>query len=162
MVAPVRNFLVKMTLRLLYPVSVVMGMVPTLLRQFRHLLQIKQILQMLFFCYNLLNSNSISTNNHVNNSEKRLVTWTPLTQLNKLQKFRRKIRSSYWPMVSFILNGSEIRTWMGNNFKQTLKTIKVPKVNLKRFSHTVRESKPSVVLQQKTVKGFSQIPPEDS
>ena len=68
----------KITLRLLYPVSVVMSIVSTLLRQFRRLLQIKKILQMPFFGYSLLDSQNVSTNNHVNNSEKSLVTWTPV------------------------------------------------------------------------------------
>ena len=39
MVAFVRNYLVKITLRLLYSISVVMTMVPMLLRQFRILAQ---------------------------------------------------------------------------------------------------------------------------
>ena len=40
----VNNFLVKMTLRLFYPLSVVAAMVPTLLRQLRRSLQIKKII----------------------------------------------------------------------------------------------------------------------
>ena len=43
-VALVRNYLVKVTLRLFKPISVVMNMVPMLLRQFRRLLQIKKII----------------------------------------------------------------------------------------------------------------------
>ena len=34
----------------------------------------------------------------------------------KLLKFHRK-KSSKWPIVSFIHNGSEITTWMGYNFR---------------------------------------------
>ena len=70
--------LVKMFFRLFYPVSVLMIMVLTLLGQFRRLLQINQTSQMFFVCYSLLNSQNISTNNHVNNNEKRLVTMTSL------------------------------------------------------------------------------------
>ena len=50
-----------------------MTMVPTLLRQFRRLLQIKKIItNMLFVCCSSLNSQNTS----VNYSEKRLVTYS--------------------------------------------------------------------------------------
>ena len=86
--------------------------VPTLLRQFRRSLQIKRLSQMLLVCYSLLNSQNIP----INNSDKRLITKAPPTQLKKLQKLHRK-RNNNWPMVSFIHNGSEITTWMGYSFK---------------------------------------------
>ena len=76
---------------------------------------------MIFVCYSLLNSQNILTNNHVNNSEKGLVTRTPPAQLSKLQKLHRKVRSKNWPMVSFIHNGSETTTWMEYSFKQNQK-----------------------------------------
>ena len=56
-----KNFLVKMTLRLFYPLSVVTTMVPTLLRQLRRSLQIERLSQMLLVCYVLLHSQSISS-----------------------------------------------------------------------------------------------------
>ena len=40
-----------------------MAVVPMFLRQFRRLLQIKRLLQMLFVCYSLLNSQNMSVNN---------------------------------------------------------------------------------------------------
>ena len=61
---------------------------------------------------NLVNSQNIS----ISNSEKKLVTRIPPTQLKKLQKLHRK-RSNNWPMVSFIHNRSQITTWMGYSFK---------------------------------------------
>ena len=56
MVAFVRNYLVKMTLRLFQPLSVVLTMVPTLPRQFRRSLQIKKSITNAPVCYNLLNN----------------------------------------------------------------------------------------------------------
>ena len=37
-------------------------------------------------------------------------------QLTKLQKLHRK-KSTNWPMVSFVYNATEMKTWMGYNFK---------------------------------------------
>ena len=47
----------------------------------------------------------------INNSEKRLVTRTPLTSLKMLQKLHRK-KNNNWPMLSFIHNRSEITNCM--------------------------------------------------
>ena len=70
---------------------------------------------MLLVCYNLLNLNSQNIPT-INNSEKRLVTRTPPTQLKMLQELHRK-RTDNWPMTSFIHNGSEITTWIGYSFE---------------------------------------------
>ena len=51
MAAFMRNWSVKMTLKLFEPLSVIMTMTPTLLRQLRRSLQIKKIITMLFVCY---------------------------------------------------------------------------------------------------------------
>ena len=59
-----RNCTVKMTLRLFYPLSVVMTMLPRLLRKFRRSLQIKKSIQMLRVCYSLLNSQNIPINQY--------------------------------------------------------------------------------------------------
>ena len=64
MVAFVWNCSVKMALRLFQPLSVVMTVVPTLLRQVRRYLEIKRLSQILFVCYSLLNSQNISINNN--------------------------------------------------------------------------------------------------
>ena len=103
MVAFVRNSSMKMTLILFQPISVVMIMVPMLLRQFRRLLQIRKIITNAPCVLQFAEQPSI------NNSEKRLVTRTPPTQLKKLQKLHRK-KSNNWHMVSFIHNESEITT----------------------------------------------------
>ena len=68
MIAFVSNCSVKITLMLFYPLSVVMTMVATLLRQFTSLLQIRKIITNVL-C--VLNSQNIS----INNIEKRMVTY---------------------------------------------------------------------------------------
>ena len=56
----VTNYSVKMTLRLFWPLSFVMTMVPRLLRQFRRSLQIKRfIANTPCVLYNLLNSQNV-------------------------------------------------------------------------------------------------------
>ena len=112
MVTFVRNCLVKITLRMFQPLSVVKTMVPTLLRQFRRSLHIKKIISNAPCLLYLAEQQNIA----MNNSEKSLVTGAPPTQLKKLQKLYRK-RSNNYPMVSFIHSGSEITTWMEYNFK---------------------------------------------
>ena len=68
MIAFVSNCSVKITLMLFYPLSVVMTMVATLLRQFTSLLQIRKIITNAL-C--VLNSQNIS----INNIEKGMVTY---------------------------------------------------------------------------------------
>ena len=108
------NCSVKMTLRLFYPLSVVMTMVPRLLRKFRRSLQIKKNARKCSLCVITYWIAKIYLS--INNSEKWLVTGIPLTLLQKLLKLHRE-KSSNWPMVSFIHNGREITTWMGHSFK---------------------------------------------
>ena len=87
---------------------------------------------MIFVCCSLLNSQNIS----INSREKRLVTWTPRTQLKKLWKLHSK-RSNTLTMVSFILNGNKITTWKGYNFKT--KSTK-SKATFLRYEHLFRIS----------------------
>ena len=68
MIAFVSNCSVKIALMLFYPLSVVMTMVATLLRQFTSLLQIRKIITNAL-C--VLNSQNIS----INNIEKGMVTY---------------------------------------------------------------------------------------
>ena len=110
-----RNCLVKITLRLFYPLSVVMTMLPRLLKQFRRLLQIKRPSQMPLVCYYFLKSQNI----HINGQqtvEKGCFIGHLLCNLKQVLKFHEK-KSNNWPVVRFIHNGSEITTWMGFNFK---------------------------------------------
>ena len=127
MVAFVRNGLVKMILRLFQPLSVVMTMVPMLLRQFRRNLQIKKsiktyrskrVSQMLLMCYNLLNSQKYTYQSITVKKG-----WLLEHLLKKLQKLHRK-KNNNCAMVNFIHNGSEITTWMGYSFKTKSKKSK--------------------------------------
>ena len=100
-----------MTLKLFQPLYVIMPMVPMLLRQFRRLLQIKQIiasaLHVLQFAEQL---KSITV------KKGSLLTYQGTSGVaKKLQKLHRK-RTNNWTIVSSIHNGSEI-TWMGHSFK---------------------------------------------
>ena len=106
MVVFVRNCLVKMTLRLSWPLSAVMTMVPMLVRLFRRLLQIKKF--MLLVCYSLLNSQDIL----INNSEKGwlLLLGTHPRYIKKLQKLHKKrsITGPWW-----VLSTMEVRSQLG-------------------------------------------------
>ena len=115
MVALVRNCSVKMKWRLFQPLSVVMTMVPTLLRQLRRLLQMKKIIT------NVLCVLQYAEQSKYINQQKRkkvgyLLIRTPLAQLKMLQKLHRK-RSNDCSMVSFTHNGTEITAWMGCSLK---------------------------------------------
>ena len=61
-------------------------------------------------CYSLLNSQNIS----VNNSEKRLFNKKPRQKATEVAQKR----NNNWPMVSFILNGTEKTTGMGFSLKR--------------------------------------------
>ena len=72
----------------------------------------------------------------------------PFTVCGTRQKW---VSSSLFKKKQFTINGTQ-STLLFN--KAALKVIKVSKLNLKGFSHTVRETKPLVVLKQKTIIGF--------
>ena len=111
----VRNWSVKMTLRLFQPLSFVMTVMPTLLRQFRRSLQIKKIITNALRVLQFAEQPKYISQKQ---GEKvgYLLTRTPPAQLKMLQKLHRK-RSNNWTMVSFIHNGSKITTWMEYSFK---------------------------------------------
>ena len=90
----VRIFLVKMTLRLLQPLSVVMTMVPTLLRQLRRSLQIKKIIT------NLLS---------INNSKKCWLLRYPKRSEENCRSCTEK--EQQLAHMSFIHSESEIRIY---------------------------------------------------
>ena len=100
----VKYFVVKMTLRLFQPLSVVTTMVPTLLRQLRRSFQIKKIITnapcVLQFA---------AQPKHIfNNSEKSY--WDTSGVSEKLQKLHRK-RSNNQPVMRFTHSVSEIRIY---------------------------------------------------
>ena len=115
MVTFARKSSVKMTLRLFQPLSVVMNIVPTLLRQFRRSLQIKKIItnasRMLQFA-----EQPKKINQKPRKKVGYLLTRIPLAiKRSKVGAITRGItgkRSNNWSMVGSIHNGSEITTWM--------------------------------------------------
>ena len=107
-----KNFLVKMTLRLFYPLSVVTTMVPTLLRQWRRSLQIERLSQMLLVCYILLHSQSISSI-----TVKKGGYWDTSGVSKNLQKLHSK-RSNNWSVTIFINCASEIRIYRVSSGKK--------------------------------------------
>ena len=105
----VKNILVKMTLKLFQPLSVVMTMVPTLLRQLRRWLQIKKIITNAPCALQFAAQPSLSSV-----TVKRLLTGAPPAIKKTPQKSHRK-RNNNWPMMSFIHSGSEIRNYRASS-----------------------------------------------
>ena len=104
----VKNFLVKLTLRLFSPLSVVTTMVQTLLRQLRRALQIKKIMANApFACYSLL---YISKAYHQLTAKKAGYCGTSYLSKKTPQKLHRK-RGNNWPVMGFIHSASEIRIY---------------------------------------------------
>ena len=113
MVTFLRKGLVKMTLRLIQPLSVLMTMTRRLLRQFRRSLQIKKIVPNARRVLSFAEQPKYTYQSIV---KKGWVLEHLRLKLKKLLKLHRK-KSNKLSMVSFIHNGGEITTQMEYNFK---------------------------------------------
>ena len=130
MVAFVRNCSVKMTLRLFY-FSVIMTMVPTLLRQFSRSLQIKEIITNASYdivCWIAKIYQSITV------KKGWLLTYYDTFVIAKKAADVAQKKENSWTIVSFIHNGSEITIWMGYSFKTKAQNPKQSNIFKKRTS----------------------------